>query len=88
MCSSDLAAPGAIGVFLVKPQFEVGREHVGKGGLVKDEAAAAAAVERIAELVAAHGWRVIGRVASSLPGGDGNREHLLAAEKPAAGGAR
>ncbi|MDK9697206.1 MAG: TlyA family RNA methyltransferase [Siculibacillus sp.] len=77
----DLAAPGAIGVFLVKPQFEVGREHVGKGGIVRDEAQADAAVERIAALLAGHGWATIGRAAAAIAGGDGNREHVLAARK-------
>lgn len=76
-----LAAPGARGVFLVKPQFEVGRAHVGKGGLVRDEAVALAGVDRIEAFLGDHGWRVRGRVASSLPGGDGNQEYLVAAEK-------
>ena len=79
----SLAAPGATGVFLVKPQFEVGREGLGKGGLVRDEATALAAVERIEALVAASGWTLIGRVPSSLPGGDGNQEWLIAARKAA-----
>lgn len=77
----DLAAPGAIGVFLVKPQFEVGRDHVGKGGVVRDEAAAEAAVERIATLLETHGWRVLGRAEAAIAGADGNREHVLAAVK-------
>jgi 23S rRNA (cytidine1920-2'-O)/16S rRNA (cytidine1409-2'-O)-methyltransferase len=77
----DLAAPGALGVFLVKPQFEVGREHVGKGGLVRDEAAALASVDRIAALLADHGWREIGRAEAAIRGGDGNREFVLAARK-------
>lgn len=77
----DLAVPGAIGVFLVKPQFEVGRDGIGKGGLVRDEAAAAAAVERIARLVEDRGWRVLGRAPAAITGGDGNREHVLAAVK-------
>lgn len=77
----DLAAPGAIGVFLVKPQFEVGRDHVGKGGVVRDEAAAEAAVERIAALLETHGWRVLGRAEAAIAGADGNREHVLAAVK-------
>lgn len=78
-----LAAPGAIGVFLVKPQFEVGREGLGKGGLVRDEATALASVERIESFVAASGWPLLGRVPSSLPGGDGNQEWLIAAHKGA-----
>ena len=77
----DLAAPGALGVFLVKPQFEVGREGLGKGGLVRDEAAAIAAVDRIAALVVSHGWSVLGRAEAMIAGGDGNREHVLAARK-------
>ena len=77
----ELAAPGALGVFLVKPQFEVGREGLGKGGLVRDEAAAIAAVDRIAALLVAHGWTVLGRAEAMIAGGDGNREHVLAARK-------
>lgn len=76
-----LAAPGAIGVFLVKPQFEVGREGIGKGGLVRDPAAAEAAVDRIADLLRAHGWTPTGRAEAAVAGGDGNQEHVLAAVK-------
>lgn len=77
----DLAVPGAVGVFLVKPQFEVGREHVGKGGIVRDEAQAIAAVDRIAALLVARGWTPIGRAPATIAGGDGNREWVLAARK-------
>lgn len=77
----DLAAPGAIGVYLVKPQFEVGRDHVGKGGIVKDKRAAKAAVDDIAAFLEASGWRVTGRMASTIAGGDGNQEYLIVAEK-------
>jgi 23S rRNA (cytidine1920-2'-O)/16S rRNA (cytidine1409-2'-O)-methyltransferase len=76
-----LAAKGAIGAFLVKPQFEVGRDHVGKGGIVKDKVAAKAAVEDIAAFLEASGWRVTGRMASTITGGDGNQEYLIAARK-------
>lgn len=76
-----LAAPGATGVFLVKPQFEVGRDGLGKGGIVRDETAALAAVDRIADLLVAEGWRVVGRAEAAIAGGDGNREHVLAAVK-------
>ncbi len=76
-----LAAPGAIGVFLVKPQFEVGRDGIGKGGLVRDPVAAADAVERIADLLRAHGWTSTGRAEAALTGGDGNQEYVLAAVK-------
>jgi 23S rRNA (cytidine1920-2'-O)/16S rRNA (cytidine1409-2'-O)-methyltransferase len=76
-----LAAPGALGVFLVKPQFEVGRDGLGKGGLVRDPELAAAAVDRIAALVEAAGWRILGRAEAALAGGDGNQEYVLAACK-------
>jgi 23S rRNA (cytidine1920-2'-O)/16S rRNA (cytidine1409-2'-O)-methyltransferase len=79
----DLAASGAIGVFLVKPQFEVGREHIGKGGIVRDEARATAAVDRIAALLVDHGWSEIGRAPAAIAGGDGNREWVLEARKAA-----
>ena len=77
-----LAAPGAWGLFLVKPQFEVGRDAVGKGGIVKDEAVAKAALNDIAAWLGSHpGWRVIGTHPSPIEGGDGNREFLLGAVK-------
>lgn len=82
----DLARAGAIGVFLVKPQFEVGRENVGKGGIVRDAALASAAVDRIEALLLAHGWTAIGRAPAAIAGGDGNQEWVLAARKDAIGG--
>lgn len=72
-----LAAPQAFGVFLVKPQFEVGREHVGKGGLVRDGQAALAAVAGIEAVVSDLGCRLLGRIASPIAGGDGNQEYLI-----------
>lgn len=78
----DMAARGAWLVALVKPQFEVGREHVGKGGIVRDPAAGLAAAERVAEWLASiDGWQVHGLIDSPIQGGDGNREYLLAAVK-------
>ncbi len=76
-----LAAPGASGIFLVKPQFEVGRDQVGKGGVVRDEAAAEAAVEGVEQFLGAAGWTVRGSMPSPIEGGDGNREFLVAAVK-------
>lgn len=78
-----LARPGARLVALLKPQFEVGRAGIGKGGLVKD----ATLVDRVlaempAWLQATCGARVAGPVASPIAGGDGNREFLLLAELP------
>lgn len=77
-----LAEPGAWGVFLVKPQFEVGREHVGKGGIVRDLLVARAAAEGIAAWLAdEQGWTVEGLLPSPISGGDGNGEFLLGARK-------
>jgi 23S rRNA (cytidine1920-2'-O)/16S rRNA (cytidine1409-2'-O)-methyltransferase len=77
-----LAAPGAWGVFLVKPQFEVGRDGVGKGGIVRDPALAEAAAQDLAAWLGDQpGWRVAGLVPSPIEGGDGNREFLLGATR-------
>lgn len=78
----SLAAPAAQLAALVKPQFEVGREAIGKGGIVRDAAAASAAVDRVAETVATLGWRILGRAPSPIAGGDGNAEFLIGAERP------
>jgi 23S rRNA (cytidine1920-2'-O)/16S rRNA (cytidine1409-2'-O)-methyltransferase len=77
-----LAAPGAWGVFLVKPQFEVGRAQLGKGGIVRDAAVAAKAAEDIAAWLATNeGWHVVGLIPSPIEGGSGNREFLLGARR-------
>jgi 23S rRNA (cytidine1920-2'-O)/16S rRNA (cytidine1409-2'-O)-methyltransferase len=76
-----LARPGAELVALVKPQFEVGPEGVGKGGLVKDEAARASALDGVRGFLEAAGWRVRATMESPVVGGDGNREFLLWAQK-------
>lgn len=74
------AAPGAWLVALVKPQFEVGRGAIGKGGIVRDAAARESAVARIAAwLEGMPGWCVVGAVASPITGGDGNAEVLIGA---------
>lgn len=75
-----LAAPGAWLVALVKPQFEVGRAGIGKGGIVRDEAAREAAVARVAAVIDGQaGWRVLGAIDSPIAGGSGNREVLIGA---------
>lgn len=79
-----LAAPGSWGVFLVKPQFEVGRAGIGKGGLVRDPAEGERAAYDIASWLAAEqGWTVDGLAPSPILGGDGNHEFLLGARKDA-----
>ncbi|MGN6489967.1 MAG: TlyA family RNA methyltransferase [Devosia sp.] len=69
-----LAAPRAEAVLLIKPQFEVGREHIGKGGIVSDAAAATAAAARIVMALDEAGWEHRFSVDSPIAGGDGNRE--------------
>lgn len=64
-------------VVLVKPQFEAGREHVGKGGIVRDPAAQGMAVERVADTVRAIGGEVLAVIDSPILGMEGNREFLL-----------
>ncbi|HJQ60023.1 MAG TPA: TlyA family RNA methyltransferase [Vineibacter sp.] len=74
-----LAAAGAHLVALIKPQFEVGRGRVGKGGIVRDPALHAEVCATIRDWLAAQpGWRVLGLVDSPIAGADGNREFLIA----------
>jgi 23S rRNA (cytidine1920-2'-O)/16S rRNA (cytidine1409-2'-O)-methyltransferase len=76
------ALPGCFLIALVKPQFEVGRELIGKGGLVDDEDDRQLAVRDISAWLAAQpGWVVIGSTTSPIRGGSGNVEYLLAAVK-------
>jgi 23S rRNA (cytidine1920-2'-O)/16S rRNA (cytidine1409-2'-O)-methyltransferase len=70
-------APTADWLVLVKPQFEVGRAKVGKGGVVRDDADRAAGVERVRRAAEALGWGVRGQAESRLPGPKGNREVFL-----------
>ncbi len=64
-------------IALIKPQFEVGREQVGKGGIVRDEEARSAAVERIEAFVRSQGFVVRGVIPSPITGQDGNVEFLI-----------
>ena len=70
-------APRGEVLALVKPQFEVGREAVGKGGVVRDAALHRAAVGRLARFSVLRGWHVLGVTASPLRGPKGNREFFL-----------
>ena len=72
-----LAEPGADLVALVKPQFEVGRGNVGKGGIVSDDAARRGALEEAKAFFEASGWPVRATADSPIEGGDGNREYLI-----------
>lgn len=72
-----LARPGADLILLVKPQFEAGREAVGKGGLVTDPQARADALAAVSAWLEASGWSVRDTADSPITGGDGNHEYLL-----------
>ena len=74
-----LAAPEAALVALIKPQFEVGKARIEKGGIVRDEAAIAEVCNRIEAQLASLGWQVPGLIDSPITGGDGNREFLVGA---------
>lgn len=76
-----LAGPAADLVALVKPQFEVGPERVGKGGLVADPAARTDALEGVCGFLEASGWTVLATADSPIEGGDGNREFLVWANR-------
>ena len=69
-------------VILVKPQFEVGRERIGKGGIVRDPAAHQFAVERVSSAVDALGGKGIAVIPSPILGAEGNHEFLLYATFP------
>ena len=77
----DLARPGARMVALVKPQFEAGREEVGKGGVVRDEEVRHRVCEEAADWVRSKGWEVLGIERSPITGPEGNVEFLLGAVK-------
>ena len=75
------AGPDARLLALIKPQFEAGRDEVGKGGVVRDPAVHARVCSEVAEWVSAQGWRVAGIVESPITGPEGNIEFLIAAER-------
>jgi 23S rRNA (cytidine1920-2'-O)/16S rRNA (cytidine1409-2'-O)-methyltransferase len=78
-----LAGPGASLVALIKPQFEVGKGQVGKGGVVRDPALHDQVCAEVARWLAdRQGWRVLGITESPITGPKGNREFLIAARRP------
>ncbi|HWE74008.1 MAG TPA: TlyA family RNA methyltransferase [Stellaceae bacterium] len=76
-----LAKPRALLVALIKPQFEVGPDRVGKGGVVRDPALHQEVCERIAAWLAGKGWMVAGIVESPIRGPEGNIEFLVHAHR-------
>ena len=77
----ELAAPDCRLVALIKPQFEVGREEVGKGGVVRDPALHARVCDQVRGWLESSGWTVDGIVESPITGPEGNVEFLIAARR-------
>jgi 23S rRNA (cytidine1920-2'-O)/16S rRNA (cytidine1409-2'-O)-methyltransferase len=79
---AGLLQPGGSMLMLVKPQFELQPEQIGKGGIVKDPAHYAEVEQRIRQAYAVHGVQVKSYFESPISGGDGNREFFVHAMKP------
>ena len=79
--SLKLASPGAKLVALIKPQFEAGRNEVGKGGVVRDPAVHERVCAEAKDWVESQGWSVLGITESPITGPEGNKEFLLGALK-------
>ena len=75
--------PGADFICLVKPQFEVGRANIGKGGIVKNEKAREEALLGVISFAKSVGFLDLGSIRSPIEGGDGNIEYLIHLRKPA-----
>lgn len=74
--AAQLLTDGGMILALIKPQFELSREEVGRGGVVRDDVARARAVEKIRDFSAARQWTWCGATDSPITGADGNREFL------------
>jgi len=79
----SLLKPGGVLISLVKPQFEVGPEGVGKGGIVRDSSLYDQVQKKITQSCETHGLKPFAYRESPIQGGDGNHEFLLLASKPA-----
>jgi 23S rRNA (cytidine1920-2'-O)/16S rRNA (cytidine1409-2'-O)-methyltransferase len=77
-----LLKAGGAAVLLVKPQFEVGKGEVGKGGVVRDEGQRRAVLEQVKEAASALGFEILGEAESPIEGPAGNREWLLGLRLP------
>ncbi|MDB2438270.1 TlyA family RNA methyltransferase [Hellea sp.] len=77
----SLAATSANLVTLVKPQFEVGKSGIKRGGLVKSESLALQALSDVSAWITRQGWHVVATCKSPIKGGSGNTEYLLHARK-------
>jgi 23S rRNA (cytidine1920-2'-O)/16S rRNA (cytidine1409-2'-O)-methyltransferase len=79
---APLVAPGGLVVALVKPQFEVGKGEVGKGGVVRDDAKRHRVLDEISAFARALGLEEVGAIESPVEGAEGNREFLLVVRCP------
>lgn len=77
----DIVKTGAELVTLVKPQFEVGKDNIGRGGLVRDPVIARSSLDDVAGWLSTQNWQVLATNTSPIKGGDGNTEFLLHARK-------
>lgn len=77
---SGLLKPAAKLLALIKPQFEAGRRHI-KKGIVRDPDVQAVVCDDIASLLTQLDWRITGRIPSPIPGGDGNHEFFIGAQR-------
>ena len=78
---AEVTEQGAEFVCLIKPQFEVGRAGLSKGGIVRDDKARLSAVEKVIAFAEKEGFRLRGKITSPIPGGDGNIEFLAHFER-------
>ncbi len=78
---AELLKPGAVCIVLFKPQFEVGKKAIGKGGIVRSQKDSIAAMEKIISDFTVCGLDLIGKDTSPVKGGDGNTEYLLCFKK-------
>jgi 23S rRNA (cytidine1920-2'-O)/16S rRNA (cytidine1409-2'-O)-methyltransferase len=83
LISPVLEAAPSVGeaVVLIKPQFEAGREHVGKGGIVRDPAAHRLAIDKVEGHFRSVGWEVVETIPSPIKGAEGNQEFLMYARR-------
>ncbi len=81
----EILRPGARMVCLIKPQFEAGRDKVGKKGVVRDPAVHREVIRRVTDMAAAEGFILLGLTWSPIRGPEGNIEYLMYLEKPLSG---
>ena len=78
----ELLTPNGVSLALIKPQFELGREEVGRGGIVRDPALHSRAQDKIVSFAQKMGAQVEGIVPSAITGADGNQEFFVCLRKP------